>query len=459
MANDQKKQIIGIYAISFVLLLLLHLKMGYVSDDAWYISFLENNSKFDGILNAFSNSPGRFLTDTLGTILNYCPMSLWKVLDSLCYLAIIKMIEYLFFKKSDVRSTGIVALCIFLFPFSYLSSAGYIHTSSNYVYPIACILLALVPIRIAMKNAKVSKLWVVLGCLACVYASNQEQSALLLIMMLLYLVIASLTKKRIKASDSEVASQSNNDREVINTTGRIAIIELIISIIGFLTVIINPNHIIRAKETTGDFAAPGYSEWTAFDKLYHGYSSTVANLFFQPIVVYIVFCFLLCIISIRNKKTIIKIIGSVPLIITIVMAASGYSHFIVFNDYAYGMPEIWDSSVGLKHVVVPIVISVTILLCILISVYKAFDNKRISLGIVYIYLISFGTRVMIGFSSSIYGSSFRTFIYLLFYFLVMNMIFAEKIIIRIKNKFWITMLIFVVMIFAVYNYLYFLLEI
>lgn len=445
--KNKKKLIWTVYIIMFAFIFILHSAMGYVSDDGYYIELLDSHSRLYGILLSLTSSPGRFLTDTLGTSLTYIPIWIWKLADSLVYVGIAKMLVYLLDSKEKIENVIAVCLCLLLFPFEYLSSAGYVHTSTNYVYTTACIISSMIPIKKVMDKRKVSGLCIAGGVFAAIYASNQEQSAILMIMLLLFAAVV---------NHERILEKYTKDYDKVKMK-RIILCELLVSVIGIILVVTNPEHIIRAAQTSGNYTVPGYSNWDVWDKLYHGYTSTVANILFMPIISYLLFCLCLFVIAVKNRSTIVKIgISAVPLTVEIFMMATGFSHFKVIYDYTYGMPELRDMSTGAIHVIVPLVISIIVFSCIIIGMHSEIKNRLISSFMIYMFIISCTTRLMMGFAASLYGSSFRTFIYLIYFFIIAIMFYVIHMMDEIDGKIGKFAVLGVVAAFAIRNSISFL---
>ena len=68
------------------------------------------------------------------------PIFIWKTFDVLVYVGIALLMSKIFTQNSQ-RDLLVVCAMILLFPMQYLDSAGHIASSTNYVYPVACLLV------------------------------------------------------------------------------------------------------------------------------------------------------------------------------------------------------------------------------------------------------------------------------------------------------------------------------
>ena len=72
MSFLKKNKFIILYTVFFILVLLKHIPMNYISDDVANIELLANNSTFDIIIGRFYGN-GRFITDGLAFLLYHLP--------------------------------------------------------------------------------------------------------------------------------------------------------------------------------------------------------------------------------------------------------------------------------------------------------------------------------------------------------------------------------------------------
>ena len=433
-----------VYFVFWALILFLHKNMTYISDDKWYIDNVAKDSIsiISVMRKTYIQGTGKFLTDTVGVLLIYMPLWIWKILDSCIYVAAAKMITYIIAGKDELVTVFVVCISLFLFPFNYLASAGYVMTSANYVYTIFGILLSLVPIRMAFDKGRASVITIVFGCIGSLYASNQEQSAVaigsMFLGILLFLILCYGKQCWVKRG----------------SVSKIVIMQFAVVLCGIAIMFFSPGHIIRSVTKTGQFAVPGYSDWNFFNKMYHGYTATVANVIFQPLIVYTVLCVMLFIYELSKKDIRDVLITSIPLFFSVWGWTKGYSKFIVIYDYAFGMPELRKFGDGALHLLVPLAVSVIVFGCLLVAIYRLFDNHFVSMFFSYLMIMACGTRLMMGLSPTLYGSSFRTFTYLLYFFIFMIILLIRRIIINAKAN-WIKILTLSgLIILAFFNYLY-----
>ena len=134
-----------IYFIFACLMFLKHVPMDYISDDAVVSAFVTEQSLYENFLHRWYYN-GRIFTDVLANIFYRQPMILWKVFDTCIYVLSAVLMKKIFTKdrwQDALISCGL----ILLYPTEYLKSAGYIATTTNYVYPVVCLLVVMFYIK------------------------------------------------------------------------------------------------------------------------------------------------------------------------------------------------------------------------------------------------------------------------------------------------------------------------
>ena len=175
---------------------------------------------------------------------------------------------------------------------------------------------------------------------------------------------------------------------------------------------------------------PQYAQWSLAHKVYRGYTSTAAVMFFQRQDLITVFTALIGVLSIKKRFW----AGVVPLFIEATVKLVGYDRFVVFFPYSCGMPDIDLLGNGMASRVT-LLLSAVIIGSTVYSLYKVVENRR-KLGAIYVLLfIAACTREMMGFSATIYASSFRTFTCSLFAVLVCSLLLIGEWVEGVKDPF------------------------
>ena len=133
---------LALYVLFFLVIFAIHLPWEIVSDDKHRIK-QTYDSVFSLLITNYMTKTGKYLSETIGIVSLKMPFVLWKIIDSLVWCIIAECLHYISGIKK-MHNRIVVCICILLFPFSWLDSAGYVMTSSNYIYPFLGLLMALI---------------------------------------------------------------------------------------------------------------------------------------------------------------------------------------------------------------------------------------------------------------------------------------------------------------------------
>lgn len=424
----------GLIVCYFVLMLLLHLKMSVVSDDIVFKDNLTDSTVIQFMQKCYLYINGRIFTDPLGAVLVAIPFTAWKVLDSgICTVAYY-MIDKLLADKDQILEHLFVFLVMLMYPVYYLMSAGFIMTSTNYLYTsfgILCIAVALKWTR----DRKFSVGSVVLITVASFYAANQDQSACVAIALLLAYAVY-------------LVAVEKGEKRVVWMT----LYALICVCAGFALLWFSPGHIARSKSVEGTFCVPGYADWSVATKLFKGYTTTAANLLYYPTWIYVMLCVLVCVLGMLNKKWIMKGIATIPLLFCLGSYYIWSHSFSYYPTYGFGMADLLTYDNPILTVVTSL-LPLVLFLFLCFAVLDSCESKLYGGTIVLLLSIGLASRVAMGFSASLFGSSFRTFTYLLLLMQV-DCVLIFKEILRKNNKMACVLILLVAAGLAAYMYVF-----
>ncbi len=386
--DDLRKK--GIFWGIFVLLLAgIHFSFHYSGDDLKLL-----NQSFGELVGKRWQDSGRVLTDAVAWMSCFLPSKLWKLLDIGVIMAIAGMLRYLFTEKSSAENTLLVCGAFLLFPFQILSTAGYIATIANYLYPFFTMLVVFTAIKQRLTRGKTSG-WMYLSViLSVIYTTNQDQYAISLIFFLTILLIVSF--------------KNDSLRKVRNLLW----LEEIAAILGYAALYFAPGH--RFRMNTYGTWIPDYAQWTVGQKLFHGYTATVAYLYYRQIPLLTVFFLLLFLIAIgrKEKKRWAVLFTAIPLGSNLLWKGTGIDLLQPLPEVALGMPEIGPLSEG-KNVLL-FLLTILLTVSVFLGVWLTVDTLRRKVTILSLLFMGAGSRMAMGFSETLYGSSYRTYSFLLF---------------------------------------------
>ena len=416
---SEKQKVLLIYLAFFILVLVRHALMGIVSDDRVNIQNHAGMS-FAEIFRWRYGFNGKIFTDMLAEFVYFhVPFWLWKLLDSLVWLGLAKLVAMIF-TEEKVDQVLMVCLVVALYPWQILSSSGYIATTANYIYPMVGLLLAVYPCVRLFRSGNGAHWYSYLFALSgMVYAANQDQFGIVMVggfflAAVVSMIVSIMSHKKNGGSEAgDLCSICGSRLWKLHIWG-FFLLSLVIYGLEFLL----PGHLNRMQSTEEmERYLPQFADWSLVKKVYQGYSTTVGSAFFERMDVMILLMLLLALAAWAAKETSRKekIIGSVPLAIHILIKAVGCDHFTVTYDYSYGMPQIGDfSAKSGKMYMLAFLLSVLLIASLILAVWNCrvgLSGRLCMLGLLF---LAAGSRIMMGLSATLYASGRRTFTFFLF---------------------------------------------
>lgn len=389
--NTRNRERVLIYVVFVLFLTLWHIPMEYYGDDVVVSALIGERTIWEHTIIRF-NSNGRVFCDVLAYAFYFVPMAVWKTTNIGVFVLIAALMTYLFTDNSNENLLATCAL-ILLFPLDYLVTAGWIATCANYLYTFLALLIVAYILKSIMDQKRVPKYWQMIGLLATLYGTNQDQSAMILIGgTLLLWIYAKVSNSYHKKATSWI------------------LVYFVGALICYLAVFFTPGHLSRMAQANVDMEPyfPEYISWGVLEKIYHGYSATMALVLFERNRVFGLFGFLLMLLSLRNKKWISKIVGMIPAGTYFLLTFVNPKRFI---HYSYILPDLRPlTTLGGK---LALLISVVVLLSCVYAIWNNISRER-AYAILWLMVLGGGSRLMMGFTITLFYSATRTFTFLVF---------------------------------------------
>ena len=380
--SNEKTMKFCIYLVYAIFFFWRHFHLEYVGDDLIMGPGVDSYSLWENFVWHWGYN-GRIVTDVFANIWYRFPsMWWWKVFDSILYIIAAMLISRIF-TKNTWKHVLVVCGLILLFPFDYMMSAGYIATSANYFYPFIGALVVVRVIKYVLEDQKIPVYMYFATAISIIYTTNQDQTAIALLAgLLFYLIYCNYTKA---------------EARLRKTTLWLFVSTLVMYIAYFLL----PGHLGRMSSDSTDemdMWFPEYADWTFGDKVFHGYTSTVANLFYNDILIFMVFAAILMILSFRQKCPIRIFIGCIPFVGVALSNFMQKGQFIYYFERSIGMPELMPIGVF----AFPFILSVIMLVSIFAAIWLNVEKMENKLFLTLLLLLGAGTREMMGFTATIY---------------------------------------------------------
>ena len=392
----------GIYGIFGIYMLLCHLPLPFYGDDAYLLPLVGARGFWEHFQILYGYN-GKIFTDFSAFCFYHLPYGVWKIFNCAVFMLVALLIVRIF-TENRPRDVLITCALVAIFPLSYLGTAGYIATCCNYLYPFTGILLVALQMKDLFAGKTIGAVRHLLLAPVMAYTLNQDQAACILTGGLFLLTLS-------------CAFFRPHNKKLLCYVGAY----FLVSAIGYGLMFIMPGHLSRMASTLEmELYLPEYATWSIGQKLYRGYSSTVAQVFFNDTSVCLLFFFLLGILCQEKGTLTHKLLSFLPPVGMLVVELVGAKTFLRFQSE---MPDLRPLStlnglVGLLFASGSLVIMVY-LLCRCVRGYPKF----LMLGIL---LLGAGSRLMMGFSATIYASQQRTFTYFLFSLLICSLMLLKE---------------------------------
>ncbi|MGX7328441.1 hypothetical protein [Enterococcus bulliens] len=303
---------------------------------------------------------------------------IWKIINALA-MTIICIVPSFYVQSKNRIFTLIMSTCFFLLiPFNILKEAGWIATTTNYLWIFATAILVFFPIIKILQNQGVPKSIYGLSLIPLLYAINQEQMLVLvsgfIICIVLYLIL--------------------NRRNV-----SFLIPHLVLIACMYIYIFTNPGNAQRTVVETHHYL-PEFENFTLFHKFYLGYCTTLKSLFFDFKPFIAMNFFLIAVLSIiSNKSTVKKILGFLPLGLYFITVAN--KNWI---DMSFDLISLNNSKLLL----------VVLSFCLIIYIIGLYGvSESINQFVIVFLLISSAVcvRIILGFSPTVWASGDRTYLF------------------------------------------------
>lgn len=387
-------------------------------DDEAFLEMLQEKSVYDIVSYRYSTWTSRVIIDyilfTLLTISKYA----WIIVQAGMMTLIGYSISKLFLKNENKNDMNIIVLMIILiYPMNIMSESGWAATTANYMWPLATMLFALIPIRKAWDGEKFKWFQYALFALSAFYAGNQEQTCSILVgIYLVYTILFILKDKKVHPA---------------------VIMQFVISIASIIFILTNSGNYARQEaEIIENY--PNFNMLTIQDKISLGLTTTINIIFTKNSIPFGIFSFMIvAYIWVTYKEKLYRVVSAIPFVSICVL---GYFYDITSRLFPYlksfmklfsteGGAILTGGNANNMYFAMPVIFSFVIFVSLLFSIlliFKTLKNNVASL----VYLVGLASRLMMGFSPTLFASGTRTTLFLDFAMLIVVILiwqeFAKK---------------------------------
>lgn len=386
------------FIVYTILIVILHLKMSVTGDDKYFITVLKDTSLFDWLTNRYNTWSSRVILEGIMVTLLYFGHNVWKIFNIAVFLILPYALKKLFNDKNDIKFNWLICISTFLIPASCYGDAGWVATSMNYMWPLAFGVLACVPIKKNLNNQNLTVLEKIITIISIIIASNQEQMAGILTIIYTITIIYNLIKKK-------------NNMWII-------VFEILI-LLSLSFILTCPGNSVRQISEIQTWF-PAYDTLNLIDKVQLAITSMMRYITLKGRIVFIATTMIIMIAVFLTNKTklfriisLIPFIGSMPLnFLNKIIPDSLWvvkDAIIRFNAY-----EVVINASTYNNILLYIIFAyyIVILGSVIISLYAIFKNISKSIIPILIFGLGIISRMVMGFSPTVFASAERPTIFL-----------------------------------------------
>lgn len=394
------------FIVSFGILFLVHLflPLGWSDDGVFLV-------KTSGVaLSEFLVGSARPMTDAMTYIMIRNPL-LWRIANPIILTALAIVMSYLLSTLRDFRSNVVICSTVF-YPMLVLVDAGFTATTVNYLWPVTFGLICMIPIKQIMNRECVAWYEYILLIPLIFYATNMQQAAVLLFIVFLAANIYFICKKEFHLYP---------------------LIQWILSTVlllysYYLNMFGNNNRMER--EISRYF--PDFGQLGLIEKAELGFSST-----FYCLTMYIHFAWVAFIVFSgfimfrmikQSSKKNDRAAAVFPFTFTIIFGiltliprdTVPFVTFFTGNLQNFGVHK-----ASYAFNIVADILFAVICFCVLYSLWVLLSRKDFYASFCLLFL-GLLTRIMMGFSPTVWASGFRTFAILILSFIAVTVIVIKE---------------------------------
>lgn len=388
------------YVVLFLGMLFLHKEMTYFGDDFYFLEASKSQDWFAFLQMRYATWSSRMLIEIVTLWVMTKPLMLWKIIDSGIMVLLAYSVEICFLKSSSKKNAWFVAFALLLYPIFHMSTAGWVTTSINYMWPVALGLYAMIPIRRRFEGKNNNLIQIIATSAALIFACSNEQVALVSVVVWGYFFVYFLLKEK-----------------KVNSLGWYFACAL-----GCFWVIVNSACLEVRFLAEVKTWFPNFESLNLADKLSLGFSTTLLHFVSLPNFVFLVFVLVLLASCYRYKKKWLWRFSPVVALIVMNLMGTYNAALVIQNrvveeklfmtvDRVYGIRSMANiESFDYSYLYLSSGLLLVFFGIIAYQLYVAREKYKDGFPLIGILCLGFSVRVIMGFSPTIYASSLRTFI-------------------------------------------------
>lgn len=387
-----------------------------VGDDAWFYSTYTIN--FKGDMSAFlsfryNTWSTRLLLEAITVLLVGVPI-LYKLTMPFCFLGVYASLSRLMGKRGKDTVGWALCAAAMLMPMAMNLRAGYVCTTVNYVFTLACLTTAVIPLAEGLRGKRIHPVWYPLSILLTAVGCNMEYYCPPMIVVCLLFIVLEIKRGRVPILSGLL---------------------LVIAALSLYYALSSPASTLSSYEGAAAELFPGFDGLSAPEKLWAGLVSTAGGMLSTYrhgdsfILGAIALAVLLLLFGAERRPPSDRWVFFLPLPISVLpcllghLSPEGSLLFTLFCDSDGGW--LWSHPV-------------TSALAILYFSSVLYCLARVDRTLLALFAIALFCRVTMGISRSLFASGLRTFYPLLFVVILATATLVTKLW-RFKKAGWVAL--------------------
>ena len=370
--------------------ILFHLSIDlFTQDSVDYARWLQKMGLVDFTIYHYQQWSSRNVIEAVLVLVAQVP-KLWAVMDIGVMASIFYSLRTIFNPEHNRERDWAIAFLILCYPADIFMEAGVIATALNYPWPLAALLYVIASQCKAYRGEKLSGVRMVLTIACLIFSANLELVAVVYVGA----GIAWLLAKKHEGPLSR----------------KLAVTQLAVGVISLIHVLLCPGNKVRLAYETERYI-PDFPSYSVFDKAYLGFVSTFNHyLFYRNLQMLVFSIALIYALSKMRKARVMLVVGAVPLLTqlgALYLTPVFARQYPLLGRLFYPL----DLQAGQRGVISPTVQLVAVICMVVALIYLYWGDRDKLLLTLAIFVGGMGTRVAMGFSSTLYASGARTFIF------------------------------------------------
>ena len=412
------------YIVTFIIIILAyHLIMReYYGDSvSGFSHLLEGSSWIEILKQRYTTWSSRLIIEIpLIFFSTNLKMELW----SICNIAMYIILFTSLFELMNYKNALLIICLILLYPVIEMGSAGWIATYMNYFWPLSTGMFCFASLNRIVNGKKLSVLRQVVTSIFLLFSTNIEQFVVIYLCVLsLAFLFVIISKKR-----------KRNIYIFIGIEYSICFFNLILALASSG----KSNRVIIETETW----MKDFPSLSLVDKLVMGVNSTMSMSIDSNILFFVFIIFLLfLVLTFKKKRLYLPTIFLTVFILfrtffkNIALLYFPYLHYAFNNISNRGRIDSMTYMIPANYL--PFILYMIAIIFILLILLNIFNDAKMGLFLFFIYLIGLISRLIMGFSPTLYASDLRTFLFydfaIVFIILKINKYVADKHLINISR--------------------------